>query len=77
MLIVNRLIIWETFYAENSIPNWENQYLNKVAIILLGWIIAGASDYLFRQIIKWVAQHTNAWDLNFNCCTWFHGTCSH
>ena len=29
---------------------------------------------LFRQIIKWVAQYTNAWYHNINCCTWFHGT---
>ena len=33
-----------------------------------------ASDYLFRQIIKGIAQRTNAWDHNINCCTWFHGT---
>ena len=32
---------------------------------------------LFRQIIKWVAQFTNAWDHNINCCTRFHGTRPH
>ncbi|GIT72500.1 MAG: hypothetical protein Ct9H300mP28_23140 [Pseudomonadota bacterium] len=36
-----------------------------------GMEITWASDYLFRQIIKWVAQHTNAWYHNINCCTGF------
>ena len=41
---------------------------------VLLWIIAEVCGYLIRQIIKWIAQRTNFWNHNINCCTRFHCT---
>ena len=41
---------------------------------VLLWIIAELSYYLIREIVEGIAQRTNAWYHNINCCTRFHCT---